>query len=472
LERERHPVTALTPFDAYLRLMSVTCRFKEGNRTFVKGAPEAVLPRTAANALPASLTKSIDDAAARGDRMLLLASGPEGGSLELLGVVAFQDPPRHDVPAAIAACRRAGIRVIMLTGDHPETARSIAAAVGLGDPGIAVLAGHDIDTMTDPAIRSALSDNTVVARVNPEQKLRIVKALKQAGEIVVVTGDGINDAPALQAADVGVAMGLNGTEVAKQAADIVLADDNFVTIVAGIEEGRSIRANIRRFVSYVFTSNVAEMVPFLVYIFFPVPLPLAVIQALAIDIGTDLLPALTLGIEPPSQDTLTSPPRGPHDPLLSRALAIRTFLFFGVIEALLGMTGFFLFYVHAGWRPGDSFGDFSDIAHKATTLTFLAIVGGQVGCFFAQRDGALRQRFDLRTNGAIKGALAFELVLAVALVYIPGVNSVFSMSPVPAFWLLAVPMGALVFTAADEARRLLAGRAAPKRPLSAVATAD
>ena len=300
-----------------------------------------------------------------------------------------------------------------------------------------------------------LSGDAILARVDPQQKLRIVTLLRGVGEIVVVTGDGINDAPALRAADVGVAMGRRGTEVAKQAADIVLGDDNFATIVAAIEEGRSIKANIRRFVSYVFTSNVAELAPFLLYIFLPVPLPLTVAQVLAIDLGTDLLPALALGAEPPSARIIDRPPEPPRRPLLTRALALRTFLFFGVLEAALGLVAFFGYYLAAGWRPFASLDPYHAIEREAVTLTFLGIVAGQVGCLFAQRDGPLRARLSLRTNRLIGWGLAFELTMALVLVYVPGLNRLFSMAPVAWPWLLVLPAGAAAFILLDLARRRL-----------------
>ncbi len=456
--RLRHPRLATVPFDARTRYMEVSCNGERGPRRYVKGAPEAILALIHAGAMPDIVGGAIEAATGRGARVLLLASGDDPGPLTITGLAVFSDPPRAGVRDALAACHAAGIRVVMLTGDHPNTARAVARTIHLAEGELPVAEGPEIDQMSDAGLRRFLARNAVVARVDPQQKLRIVQVLQAAGEVVVVTGDGVNDAPALRAADVGVAMGRRGTEVAKQAADIVLSDDNFATIVAAIEEGRSIRANIRRFISYVFTSNVAEMTPFLLYIFLPVPLGLAVIQALAIDVGTDLLPALGLGAERPSPRAMAVPPEPPARPLLTRALGLRTFFFFGVVEAALGMAGFFAYYTAAGWRFGDSFGPFGDIAHEATTVTFLAIVGGQVACLFAQRDGTLWRRLSLRTNRWIVAGLAFELLLAATLVYVPGLNGVFSMAPVAAKWLLVLPAAGLAFLAMDELRRLVAQR--------------
>ncbi|MEP7215371.1 MAG: cation-transporting P-type ATPase, partial [Anaerolineaceae bacterium] len=441
--RQGHPRIAEVPFEAHTRYMSVTCRTGESRAVFVKGAPEAVLKLAGDGELPPALEAAMNEATDRGDRVLLLASGAEGGPLAFNGLVRFVDPPRRGVPEAIASARLAGIRVVMLTGDHPATALAVARTVGLADGDLRVVEGPAVDAMSDGALRELLARNAVIARVDPEQKLRIVRALQAVGEIVVMTGDGVNDAPALRAADVGVAMGIRGTEVAKQAADIVLADDNFATIVAAIEEGRSIRANIRRFISYVFTSNVAEMTPFLLYLFLPVPLALAVIQALAIDVGTDLLPALGLGAERPSPGLMLERPEPPSRPLLTRAIGLRTFLFFGVLEAALGLAGFFAFYLVEGWRFGDSFAPFDAIARDATTVTFLAIVGGQVGCLFAERDGTFRQRLSLRSNGWVAAGLAFEVLLALLLIYTPGLNRLFSMAAVDPRWLLALPVAAV-----------------------------
>jgi magnesium-transporting ATPase (P-type) len=381
-------------------------------------------------AAPPTVASVIEEATGTGQRVLMLAARRSGAEVRPLGVVRLFDPPRREVPEAIAACRRASVRVVMLTGDHASTARSVARDIGLGD--VPVIEGAELDQISDHELIARLSGDVLFARIDPGQKLRIVTALRRAGEVVVVTGDGINDAPALRAADVGVAMGVRGTEVAKQAADIVLADDNFATIVAAIEEGRSIKQKIRRFASYVFSSNVAELAPFLVYIFTPISLPLAVAQVLAIDLGTDLVPALALGVERPSRETMDEAPEPPDRPLLTRQVVVRTFLFFGIVEAVLGIAAHMAYLAAAGWRPFDSFSPYSGIAAEARTLTFLGIVAGQIGCLFAQREGSLRARLSLFSNAWIAIGLAFELVLTLSLVYVPGLNELFSMRSVAA----------------------------------------
>ncbi len=443
--------TADLPFDAKRRYMSVTCDVRGEEREFIKGAPEAVL-QLAGVAAPRAVASAIDEATGAGQRVLMLAARRPGAEVRPLGVIRLFDPPRREVPDAIAACRRARVRVVMLTGDHAATARSVARDIGLGE--VPVIEGGELDAMSDRALVARLRGDVLFARIDPGQKLRIVTVLRRAGEVVVVTGDGINDAPALRAADVGVAMGVRGTEVAKQAADIVLADDNFATIVAAIEEGRSIKQNIRRFASYVFSSNVAELAPFLVYIFAPISLPLAVAQVLAIDLGTDLVPALALGVERPTRETMEQAPEPPARPILTRDVVLRTFLFFGLVEAALGLGAHMAYLLSAGWRPFDSFSAYSGIAPEARTLTFLGIVAGQIGCLFAQRDGPLRARLSLFSNTWIAIGLAFELVLTLSLVYVPGLNGLFSMHTVAVPWLLVLPVGAACFVFADLLRRL------------------
>ena len=223
----------------------------------------------------------------------------EEQGMTLAGLVGLEDPPREEVPDAIARCATAGIRIIMVTGDHPQTALAIARQIGLvktEEP--VVISGDQLRSISPAQLQLALDAKEIVfARVAAEQKMLIVEALKKKGEIVAVTGDGVNDAPALKAADIGIAMGIAGTDVAKEAADLILLDDNFASIVAAIEEGRAVFENIRKFLTYILSSNIPELVPFLAFVLFRIPLPLTIIQILAVDLGTDMLPALALGAE-------------------------------------------------------------------------------------------------------------------------------------------------------------------------------
>ena len=455
--RRAHRRIGDMPFDASRRYMSVTCGVDGAERDFIKGAPEAVLALAATAPRHRASPTALAAATRRGERVILLASGPRGQTPAVLGLVRLYDPPRPEVPAAIVACRRAGIRVVMLTGDHPSTAQAVAVAIGMADGELPVVDGATVDQLSDAQLLVRLRTDAIFARIDPRQKLRITMLLRRAGDIVVVTGDGINDAPALRAADVGVAMGRRGTEVAKQAADIVLADDNFATIVAAIEEGRSIKANIRRFASYVFTSNVAELAPFLLFISSSTSASADGRAGARRDLGTDLSAgAAALGAELPSSAVMGAPPEPPERPLLTAPLVLKTFLFFGVIEAALGTRRLLLVLRRAGLAsirvPRRLLG-VQPVDAQARAVTFLGIVSGQVGCVFAQRDGSFRQRLSLTSNAWIRWGLLFELALALTLVYVPGINGLFSMEGVPPAWLAILPLGAATFFLIDHARR-------------------
>lgn len=455
--QQEHPRQSSVPFTADRRYMEATVLHNGAEVYLYKGAPEAVTAVAGIAELPAEIVEAIGDATSHGQRVLMLAEMHPGQPAVVLGIVRLHDPPRPEALAAIAACREAGIRVVMLTGDHQLTASAIANSVGLRLAPDQLHTGLEIDKQSNAELLASLDKDTIVARADPGQKLRIVRVLRRAGEIVVVTGDGINDAPALRAADVGVAMGMEGTEVAKQSSDIILGDDNFATIVAAIEEGRAIKSNIRRFISYVVTSNVAELAPFVLFIFLPVPLPLSIMQVLAVDLGTDMIPAMALGLEPASSQAMRLPPEPPDAPLLTRSLAIRSFFFFGLIEAALGLGAFFSRYLVEGWRPFQSLTPFATFDGEAATMTFLGIVSGQIACLVAQRDGTLRQRLSLRSNPWIAWGLLFEILLALGLVYLPRLNGWFDMEAVALPWLLVLPIGALIFTSCDLVRRMVAG---------------
>ncbi|MCS7067658.1 MAG: cation-transporting P-type ATPase [Meiothermus sp.] len=334
------------PFDSQHRFMRVTV--KEGNRlvSYLKGAPEVVLSRCRLG--PAELASWQEKAlayAAEGYRVLGLAYGEGEREEELFfaGLVLFWDPPRPEVPGAIRQAQEAGIRVLMVTGDHPATALAIAHQVGI--PGERVLTGEDLEGFTPQALRQALAEVNVFARVRPEHKLRLVEALKAQGEIVAMTGDGVNDAPALKRADVGVAMGQRGSEVSREVADLVLLDDNFATIVAAIEEGRSIYENIQKFIRFLFSTNVALVLLVLLGLLAAVALglrdaagafflPLTAVQLLWINIIADGPPALALGLDR-NPGVMRQRPRNPQAPLLDGP-SLAFILLTGGVKALLG----------------------------------------------------------------------------------------------------------------------------------------
>ena len=287
-------------------------------------------------------------------------------NLTFLGLVAMIDPPRHEVPEAIARCRQAGVRTIMITGDHPLTALAIARQIGLApkeslaepDGDCPAIEGHQVETMSDETLRRLLTPTRpgkaepIFARMAPRHKMRVVSVLKDMGEVVAVTGDGVNDAPAIKKADIGIAMGIAGTDVAKETADMILLDDNFATIVNAIEEGRAVYANIRKFSTYVLASNVPEVVPYLAYGLFGIPLALTVPQILAVDLGTDMVPALALGAEKPDAGIMSIPPRPRTERLMNLPLLLRAYVFLGLIEAGIAMGAFFLIAPDTGMDLG------------------------------------------------------------------------------------------------------------------------
>jgi magnesium-transporting ATPase (P-type) len=420
------------PFDPRRRRMSVVTDAE----VLVKGAPDAVLPRC--SHLPEA-DVALQRLAARGLRVLAVARRPLDGAppisaddaerdLTLLGLVGLEDAPRAGASEAIAACRRAGVRVAMVTGDHPETARAIAREVGLLDHGELVVVGDDLPA--DDAVLGALidRDGVVVARVTPEGKLRIARALRLRGHVVAMTGDGVNDAPALKEAAIGVAMGRSGTDVARESADLVLLDDDFATIVAAIAQGRSTFANIRRFLTYHLTDNVAELAPFVVWALTGgrFPLALGVLQVLALDIGTDILPALALGAEPPGAYVLDGPPVRRH--LLDRQVFGRAFGVLGPVEAFMAFAAFIAVFAADGWVPGSPFDDGSTLL-TASGAAFTAVVFGQVANAFACRS-AVRPAWAVQTrNPLLFWAIVVELLVLAVFLFVPAVADLLDQAP-------------------------------------------
>lgn len=451
------PTVRRFPFDPRRRRMSVLV----DGQLLVKGAPDSLLPLSGD---PAAAVRAAEEMAQRGLRVLAVSAraasaesapgSPEEAErdLTLLGLVGIEDPARPGAAQAIAACRTAGIRIAMLTGDHPGTAASVAREVGLLQPGSKVLQGSDLPADDDELGLLLDSDGIVVSRVAPEDKLRIARALRSRGHVVAMTGDGVNDGPALHEADIGVAMGRSGTDVAREAADLVLLDDDFATIVAAVEQGRATFANVRRALTYHLTDNVAELAPFVAWALTAgrFPLALGVLQILCLDLGTDQLPALALGIEPPSPHMLQGPPRRGH--LLDRALLGRVFGLLGPVEAALELVAFGAVLIGAGWRWGSPMPPPVVLA-AASGAAFSTVVIGQMANALACRSstrgpGAL----GWTSNRLLLWSLAIEAALLAAFL-LPPFGRILQQSPPPAVgWALAVLAAPAVLTA-DAAQK-------------------
>ena len=319
----------------------------------------------------------------------------------------------------------------------------------------------------DEILRS--SPQLIVARSSPEAKLRLVDALRIDGHTVAMTGDGVNDAPALSRADIGIAMGASGTDVAREAADMVLEDDDFASIVAAVKEGRTVYDNIGKFVTYIFAHATPEMVPFLLYALSggSIPLPLTVLQILAIDLGTETLPALALGREPAEPGLMDRPPRPRTAGILTRAMLIRAWLWLGLVEATLVLGGFFFVLLRAGWSPGDAVGAGAPLHHAylmATTMSFAGITACQVGTAFASRtDRASLREVGVFSNPLLLGGIAFMLVFAASLIYLPPMQSIFHTAALGLPELALLACFPVIVWGSDELRRTWRRRYEPSR---------
>jgi calcium-translocating P-type ATPase len=460
-DRSTHTVRSRFPFDPRTRRMSVVV----DGEVVVKGAPDSVLPLCTDGSRAGA---ALEELTAKGLRVLAVAGRMVGEEvpvtvedaehdLILYGLVGLEDPPRPDVEQAIQACRSAGIKVAMITGDHPATAAAIATEVGLRTADDLVVSGDELPD--DDQLLGALldRDGIVVARVSPEDKLRIARALRQRGHVVAMTGDGVNDGPALHEADIGIAMGRSGTDVAREAADLVLLDDHFASIVAGVEQGRATFANIRRFLTYHLTDNVAELTPFIVWALSGgrFPLALGVLQILALDLGTDTFSAVALGAEQPARHVLEDPPVSGR--LLNGTVARRAFGVLGPTEAACSMTAFLISLVAAGWRPGDPFSDYSLFA--ASGAAFITVVLAQSANAFACRSssrwpGAL----GWFTNRLLLVGVAFGLAFSLAVLFIdPIAHELGQANPPLAGWLVAFASAGVLLTV-DAVDKRLRGR--------------
>jgi P-type Ca2+ transporter type 2C len=446
-----------------------------------KGAPDVLLSRCSHERI-AGETRPLSDARrgealAAVDRLADLAMRtlavayrplpdverpPEDESIErelvYLGMVGIIDPPRSEAAAAVAEAAEAGVRIIMITGDHPRTASRIAGDLGIVEPDGRALTGHDLEALDDDELRDAVREVSVYARVAPEHKLRIVDALQADGNIVAMTGDGVNDAPALKSADIGVAMGTTGTDVTKEAADMILADDNFATIVAAVREGRAIFANIRTFLRFLLSSNIGEVLTMFLGVVLAgvlgladtgeaVAVPLLATQILWINLLTDTAPALALGVDPPPDDVMRRPPRRLTDRVIDRRMWTGI-VWVGLVMAVVTLLALDL------RLPGGIVGDSGDVV-EARTMAFTTLVLAQLfNCFNARSDrsSAFHHVF---SNRLLWGAIALSLVLQVAVVQLPFLNSAFGTTPLGAGdWVICVGMASVVLWA-DESKKLL-----------------
>ena len=472
------------PFTSERKLMSTLeadIEREGGIAVVTKGAPDVLLARCTAERVAGQVRPLTDtrrsEVLATVDRLADLAlrtlavayrplpdgeRPPEDESIErelvYLGMVGIIDPPRQEARKAIAEAVSAGVRIIMITGDHPRTAARIASDLGIVNADSAALTGADIEGLDDERLRAAVRDVSVYARVAPEHKLRIVDALQANESIVAMTGDGVNDAPALKAADIGVAMGITGTDVTKEAADMILADDNFATIVIAVREGRAIFANIRKFLRFLLSSNIGEVFT----MFFGVVLagviglddtgetvavPLLATQILWINLLTDTAPALAMGVDPPPDDVMQHPPRRLTDRVIDGKMWLGIF-WVGLVMAVVTLVALDL------RLAGGVLGGSGDIV-EARTMAFTTLVFAQLfNCFNARSDrtSAFHHLF---TNPLLWGAIALSLVLQVAVVQLSFLNDAFGTSPLEiGDWLLCVALASIVLWA-DEGKKLL-----------------
>jgi sodium/potassium-transporting ATPase subunit alpha len=463
---ERKRLTAIYRVDGREEQFAVT-----------KGALEVIPPLCN---LTGEETERIEKAAAEmaGQAMRVIAlavkNGKDSGEvawekdMTFLGLVGLADPIRVDVPESVEMCHNAGIRVMMITGDMPATAHAIArrAKIIPGESEPVLLTGNVIDDMSAESLKEALrSPHVVFARMQPEHKLKVVAALQEMGEVVAMTGDGVNDAPALRKSDIGIAMGLRGTDVARETADMVLLDDHFATIVSAVEEGRAVYANIRKFMTYFFASNTPELVPFLSYVLLRIPLPLSIIQIMAIDLGADMLPALALGLEKPHKEAMTRPPRSRNERLLTTGLLLRGYVILGIIEAAAGLAGYFYILFKGGWKWGEHLGQGDHLYLQATTACLAAIIIMQMANLFICRSDMISAfRISLKSNPFILLGLAWELGVLILVVYtLPG-NILFRTWPLSLdVWLVLLVFPPLLILA-DEIRKYFARRQLVREP--------
>jgi len=479
------------PFESVRKRMSVVHVEGDGQKAYVKGAPSETIPRCTSVRLDGKVVPMTDELRARiverndemsrqALRVLAVAERELPGGLTdytpdtveseltFLGLVGMIDPPRPEVSEAVEHALTAGIRIIMVTGDCGLTAEAIARRIGIvrGDRNVRVITGTDLEDMTEDDLKAELGkpQDVIFARVAPEHKMQVVSALKEMKDIVAVTGDGVNDAPALKKADIGVAMGLAGTDVAREAAIMILLDDSFASIIKAVEQGRGVYANVKKMITYIFSHNMAELFPFVFCALGGVGLvPLGAIQVLSIDLGSDVLPGLALGTEHPEPGVMKLPPRPRSERLLSRA-TLRRVVFIGVIESFWAVAGFLFVLFSHGWTWGDGSWMNPGNPHylywrEAITMTQAAIVMCQVGNGFACRtERESLFKVGVFSNMWLVYAEAVGIAIMAAISYVPFMQGIFKTAPLTALdWAILTVAAVSVFFA-EEARKWFARR--------------
>ena len=479
------------PFESVRKRMSVVHVEGDGQKAFVKGAPSETIPRCTTllldgkvvpmtDELRESIVARNDDMSRQALRVLAIAERdlpvemtdytPDSVESELtfLGLVGMIDPPRPEVSEAVEHALTAGIRIIMVTGDYGLTAEAIARRIGIvrGDRAVRVITGTDLQDMSEDDLKGELGkpQDVIFARVAPEHKMMVVSALKEMKQIVAVTGDGVNDAPALKKADIGVAMGIAGTDVAREAAIMILLDDSFASIIKAVEQGRGVYANVKKMITYIFSHNMAELFPFVFAALGGVGLvPLGAIQVLSIDLGSDVLPGLALGTEHPEPGVMRLPPRPRSERLLSRA-TLRRVVFIGAIESFWAVGGFLFVLLSHGWSWGDGTWMNPTSPHymywrEAVTMTQAAIVMCQVGNGFACRtERESLFKVGLFSNMWLVYAEVVGIGIIAAISYVPFMQRIFKTAPLTALdWAILVVAAVSVFFA-EEARKWLLRR--------------
>jgi potassium/sodium efflux P-type ATPase len=471
------PILHVIPFDSKRKRMTTVHKNGEGLLVYTKGAPRSVLSicdkvavdgevRELSGEWIVEVESRIRYFADAGLRVIAVAYRQlekdeeyKGRTVEkgltFVGLAGMKDPPRPEVTEAVRRAREAGIKTVIITGDYGPTAKAIAVEVGIVDSArCSVVRGVDLDGISDSDVVELVRVRDVIfARVSPEQKLRIVAVLKRHGEIVAVTGDGANDAPSLKEADIGVAMGLSGTDVAREAADMVLLDDSFASIVKAVESGRAIYENLRKFIVYVFSHNWAELIPFVLYAVLGIPLPLLVVQVLAIDLGIDVIPSLALSREPPEKGIMQEAPRSIKERLFDRRVFLRS-LFVGSIIAAGAMYGCLSAWSAGGWRLGLSLAGSDPVYIRGTTMTFAGIVVGQVGNVLACRTSrASLFRTSVRSNRWIWVGIVAQVGILSLLVYVPLMQTLFGTAAIGLMdWLFLASIAVAVIVA-EEVRK-------------------